>query len=100
MFVSRLVPHSRVCGESVSIFSAKTAQDARQFFGVALLVPFRSQMHLSGVKLDPFKTLKVHFDSALQSLWLSLPHSLGSVCVCVCPFSALKTALDTWDFSF
>ena len=39
-------------------FRAKPAQDARQFFVRRFWGPFGFQMHLLGVKLDPFRTLK------------------------------------------
>ena len=37
---------------------SKTAQDARQFFVRRFWGPFGFQMHLLGIKLDPFRTLK------------------------------------------
>ena len=40
---------------------SKTAQDARQFFVRRFWGPFGFQMHLLGVKLDPFRTLKVQW---------------------------------------
>ena len=38
---------------------SKTAQDARQFFVRRFWGPCGFQMHLLGIKLDPFRTLKV-----------------------------------------
>ncbi len=40
---------------------SKTEQDARQFFVRRFWDPFGFQMHLLGVKLDPFRTLKVQW---------------------------------------
>ena len=50
-------------------------------------------MHLLGVELDPFRTLKVHFDSVFQRLRLPL-HAWGEH---VFMFSA-KTAQDARQF--
>ena len=48
---------------------SKTAQDARQFFVRRFWGPFGFQMHLLGVKLDPFRTLKVQWGTyALRRL--------------------------------
>ena len=43
------------------IFVQKTAQDARQFVVRRFWVLFGFQMHLLGVKLDSFRTLKVQW---------------------------------------
>ena len=57
-----------MCSSSV----LKTAQDACQFV-FAVLAPFSLiKIHLLGVELDTFRTLKVHFDSAFQGLCLPL----------------------------
>ena len=56
-------------------------------------LPFRFKMHLFGVELDSFKTLKVHFDSVFQHSRLPL-HAWGEH---VFMFSA-KTAQDARQF--
>ena len=62
----------RMWGEHMCIFNAKTAQDAGHFFRGGF-GPFRFQMHLLGIKLDPFTTIEVHFECVVQCLYLTHP---------------------------
>ena len=83
----------RAWGEHVCIFSAKTAQDARQILFGWFWLPFRFKMHLLWFKLDPFMTLTVQFDSVFQGLCLPL-RVWGEH---MCNFSA-KIAQDARQF--
>ena len=73
-----MIPRFKACashsafGEHVFIFSAKDNTGCWPIFVFAVLASFRFKMHFLGVELDPFRTLKVHFDSVFQRLCLPL----------------------------
>ena len=82
----------RMWGENVFIFNEKQHRTLAFLFRDGLGL-FRSQMHPLGIKLDPFRILKIHFECVFQCLYLTPAFAVESVSFC-----NAKTAQDAGQF--